>query len=122
MELVYLVGIVLFTSGARMSLRSLAVKCQCVPIICSVIVGVVPCNSSLKIYFIFCTVCNECVYVEIRIQLLIVLFSWQLSYDGQVQNLIERCLQLYMSQKEVVGTLLQQAKIEPGFTELGTVH
>lgn len=35
-----------------------------------------------------------------------------------VQNLIERCLQLYMSQKEVVGTLLQQAKIEPGFTEL----
>ncbi|KAK2987351.1 hypothetical protein RJ640_023652, partial [Escallonia rubra] len=36
----------------------------------------------------------------------------------QVQNLIERCLQLYMSQKEVVNTLLQQAKIEPGFTEL----
>ncbi|GAA0175004.1 hypothetical protein LIER_28268 [Lithospermum erythrorhizon] len=35
-----------------------------------------------------------------------------------VQNLIERCLQLYMSQREVVNTLLQQAKIEPGFTEL----
>lgn len=35
-----------------------------------------------------------------------------------VQNLIERCLQLYMSQKEVVDTLLHQAKIEPGFTEL----
>ncbi|KAL6987265.1 hypothetical protein U1Q18_013015 [Sarracenia purpurea var. burkii] len=35
-----------------------------------------------------------------------------------VQNLIERCLQLYMSQKEVVSTLLDQAKIEPGFTEL----
>ncbi|CAN4109206.1 unnamed protein product [Withania somnifera] len=35
-----------------------------------------------------------------------------------VQNLIERCLQLYMNQKEVVTTLLQQAKIEPGFTEL----
>ncbi|CAI9765631.1 unnamed protein product [Fraxinus pennsylvanica] len=35
-----------------------------------------------------------------------------------VQNLIERCLQLYMSQKEVVNTLLHQAKIEPGFTEL----
>ncbi|KZV32304.1 hypothetical protein F511_19150, partial [Dorcoceras hygrometricum] len=35
-----------------------------------------------------------------------------------VQNLIERCLQLYMSQGEVVSTLLQQAKIEPGFTEL----
>ncbi|CAA0812818.1 Plant protein 1589 of unknown function [Striga hermonthica] len=35
-----------------------------------------------------------------------------------VQNLIERCLQLYMSQREVVNTLLHQAKIEPGFTEL----
>ncbi|KAJ6808800.1 uncharacterized protein M6B38_279110 [Iris pallida] len=35
-----------------------------------------------------------------------------------VQNLIERCLQLYMDQKEVVETLLYQAKIEPGFTEL----
>ncbi|CAI9099673.1 OLC1v1036531C1 [Oldenlandia corymbosa var. corymbosa] len=33
-------------------------------------------------------------------------------------NLIERCLQLYMNQKEVVNVLLQQAKIEPGFTEL----
>ncbi|XP_071909349.1 uncharacterized protein [Coffea arabica] len=35
-----------------------------------------------------------------------------------VQDLIERCLQLYMSQKEVVNTLLHQAKIEPDFTEL----
>ncbi|PIN18315.1 Angiotensin-converting enzyme 2 [Handroanthus impetiginosus] len=35
-----------------------------------------------------------------------------------VQNLIERCLQLYMSQREVMSTLLHQAKIEPGFTEL----
>ncbi|XVF16993.1 hypothetical protein REPUB_Repub10bG0078800 [Reevesia pubescens] len=35
-----------------------------------------------------------------------------------VQNLIERCLQLYMTQKEVVETLLAQARIEPGFTEL----
>ncbi|KAL8467619.1 hypothetical protein ACS0TY_031021 [Phlomoides rotata] len=35
-----------------------------------------------------------------------------------VQNLIERCLQLYMSETEVVNTLLHQAKIEPGFTEL----
>ncbi|GFP92895.1 hypothetical protein PHJA_001433800 [Phtheirospermum japonicum] len=35
-----------------------------------------------------------------------------------VQNLIERCLQLYMSEKEVVSTFLIQAKIEPGFTEL----
>ncbi|KAK6928953.1 Conserved hypothetical protein CHP01589, plant [Dillenia turbinata] len=35
-----------------------------------------------------------------------------------VQNLIERCLQLYMNQKEVVETLLVRAKIEPGFTEL----
>ncbi|KAG1368735.1 hypothetical protein COCNU_14G012030 [Cocos nucifera] len=35
-----------------------------------------------------------------------------------VQNLIERCLQLYMNQKEVVETLSLQAKIEPSFTEL----
>ncbi|KAA8521536.1 hypothetical protein F0562_012209 [Nyssa sinensis] len=35
-----------------------------------------------------------------------------------VQNLIEQCIQLYMSQKEVVNTLSVQAKIEPGFTEL----
>lgn len=34
-----------------------------------------------------------------------------------VQNLIERCLQLYMDRKEVVEALLA-AKIEPGFTEL----
>lgn len=37
----------------------------------------------------------------------------------QVQNLIERCLQLYMNQKEVVDTLSLEAKIEPSFTELG---
>ncbi|XP_042468838.1 uncharacterized protein LOC122051686 isoform X1 [Zingiber officinale] len=35
-----------------------------------------------------------------------------------VQNLIERCLQLYMNQKEVVDTLSLQANIEPSFTEL----
>ncbi|KAH9310203.1 hypothetical protein KI387_038114, partial [Taxus chinensis] len=35
-----------------------------------------------------------------------------------VQNLIERCLQLYMSQDEVIKTLLNQARIEPGFTSL----
>ena len=35
-----------------------------------------------------------------------------------VQNLIERCLQLYMSQREVVSTLHAQADIEPGFTGL----
>ncbi|XP_010269345.1 PREDICTED: uncharacterized protein LOC104606032 [Nelumbo nucifera] len=35
-----------------------------------------------------------------------------------VQNLIERCLQLYMNQKEVVDTLMKEATIEPGFTEL----
>lgn len=40
----------------------------------------------------------------------------------QVQNLIERCLQLYMSPKEVVSTLLHHAKIEPGFTELGNIN
>uniref|UniRef100_A0ACD6AGF6 Uncharacterized protein n=1 Tax=Avena sativa TaxID=4498 RepID=A0ACD6AGF6_AVESA len=36
----------------------------------------------------------------------------------KVQNLIERCLQLYMNQKEVVDTLSLEAKIEPSFTEL----
>lgn len=35
-----------------------------------------------------------------------------------VQNLIERCLQLYMTRKEVVSTLQHQARIEPGFTSL----
>ncbi|XP_047332721.1 uncharacterized protein LOC124936280 isoform X2 [Impatiens glandulifera] len=35
-----------------------------------------------------------------------------------VQNLIEQCLQLHMSKKEVMNTLLVKAKIEPGFTEL----
>ncbi|WOL05225.1 hypothetical protein Cni_G13952 [Canna indica] len=35
-----------------------------------------------------------------------------------VQNLIERCLQLYMNQKEVIDTLSMQAKIEPSFTQL----
>ena len=37
----------------------------------------------------------------------------------QVQNLIERCLQLYMNRDEVVKTLLTRARIEPGFTSLG---
>ncbi|KAH7288563.1 hypothetical protein KP509_31G031700 [Ceratopteris richardii] len=35
-----------------------------------------------------------------------------------VQNLIERCLQLYMNRTEVISTLLNQANIEPGFTGL----
>ncbi|XP_031109269.1 uncharacterized protein LOC116013577 isoform X1 [Ipomoea triloba] len=35
-----------------------------------------------------------------------------------VQNLIERCLQLYMNRDEVVKTLLSRAKIDPGFTTL----
>ncbi|MCO5599064.1 hypothetical protein L7F22_053163 [Adiantum nelumboides] len=35
-----------------------------------------------------------------------------------VQNLIERCLQLYMNRSEVISTLLNRAKIEPGFTGL----
>lgn len=35
-----------------------------------------------------------------------------------VQNLIERCLQLYMNKAEVVKTLLNRARIEPGFTSL----
>lgn len=37
----------------------------------------------------------------------------------QVQNLIERCLQLYMNRDEVVKTLLSRARIDPGFTTLG---
>ncbi|XP_042461948.1 uncharacterized protein LOC122045688 isoform X1 [Zingiber officinale] len=35
-----------------------------------------------------------------------------------VQNLIERCLQLYMNRGEVVRTLSTRAKIEPAFTTL----
>ncbi|XAR69600.1 Angiotensin-converting enzyme 2 [Bertholletia excelsa] len=35
----------------------------------------------------------------------------------QVENLIKPCLQLYMSQKEVVNTLFVQAKIQPDITE-----
>ncbi|EMS48825.1 hypothetical protein TRIUR3_21540 [Triticum urartu] len=35
-----------------------------------------------------------------------------------VQNLIERCLQLYMTKGEVVRTLSTRARIEPGFTTL----
>ncbi|RLM54812.1 hypothetical protein C2845_PM10G21160 [Panicum miliaceum] len=36
----------------------------------------------------------------------------------KVQALIERCLQVYMNQKEVIDALSQQAKIDPGITEL----
>ena len=35
-----------------------------------------------------------------------------------VQSLVERCLQLYLNQREVVQILHEQAKIEPGFTGL----
>ncbi|GFP95117.1 protein tic 22-like chloroplastic [Phtheirospermum japonicum] len=35
-----------------------------------------------------------------------------------VQNLIERCLQLYMNRDEVVKTLLNRARIDPAFTTL----
>ncbi|GAB2291098.1 hypothetical protein Dimus_025353 [Dionaea muscipula] len=35
-----------------------------------------------------------------------------------VQNLIERCLQLYMNREEVVKQLLTRARIDPGFTTL----
>eukprot|EP01102_Stenamoeba_stenopodia_P004397 TRINITY_DN14709_c0_g1_i1.p1 TRINITY_DN14709_c0_g1~~TRINITY_DN14709_c0_g1_i1.p1 ORF type:complete len:244 (-),score=34.85 TRINITY_DN14709_c0_g1_i1:71-802(-) len=35
-----------------------------------------------------------------------------------VQNLIERCLQLYMNQTEVITALHRHSKIEPGFTSL----
>ncbi|XP_052175589.1 uncharacterized protein LOC127790260 isoform X2 [Diospyros lotus] len=49
--------------------------------------------------------------------------AWYTTLDGItklgfVQNLIERCLQHYMSQKEVENTLSAQAKIEPGFIRL----
>ncbi|KAK3218999.1 hypothetical protein Dsin_012969 [Dipteronia sinensis] len=36
----------------------------------------------------------------------------------EVQNLIERCLQLYMNREEAVNTLLAQARVEPGITNL----
>ncbi|GJV21909.1 kinase-like domain, phloem protein 2-like protein [Tanacetum coccineum] len=39
----------------------------------------------------------------------------------QGQNLIERCLQLYMNRDEVVKTLLNRARIDPGFTISGTL-
>ncbi|KAL0373803.1 UNVERIFIED_CONTAM: hypothetical protein Sradi_3296000 [Sesamum radiatum] len=42
----------------------------------------------------------------------------RLPYQTQVQNLIERCLQLYMNKDEVVKTLLNRARIDPGFTTL----
>ncbi|KAF6140870.1 hypothetical protein GIB67_042283 [Kingdonia uniflora] len=35
-----------------------------------------------------------------------------------VQNLIERCLLLYMNRDEVVKTLMNRARIDPGFTTL----
>lgn len=35
-----------------------------------------------------------------------------------VQNLIERCLQLYMTRDEVINVLKTQATIDPGFTQL----
>eukprot|EP00026_Physarum_polycephalum_P011702 Phypoly_transcript_11943.p1 GENE.Phypoly_transcript_11943~~Phypoly_transcript_11943.p1 ORF type:complete len:290 (-),score=82.06 Phypoly_transcript_11943:232-1101(-) len=35
-----------------------------------------------------------------------------------VQNHIEKCLQLYMNQTEVITALVSQANIEPGFTNL----
>ncbi|RRT59073.1 hypothetical protein B296_00011828, partial [Ensete ventricosum] len=41
------------------------------------------------------------------------------SNSRKVQNLIERCLQLYMNRGEVVRTLSSRARIEPGFTTLG---
>ena len=38
----------------------------------------------------------------------------------QVQGMIERCLQSYMNQTEIITTLHLQANIDPGFTSLGT--
>ena len=45
--------------------------------------------------------------------------SWALLQIMQVQKLIERCLELYMSQQEIVTALKMQANIEPGLTNLG---
>ncbi|KAL6493951.1 hypothetical protein OROGR_031860 [Orobanche gracilis] len=39
-----------------------------------------------------------------------------------VQNLIERCLQLYMNRNEVVKILVNRAGIDPGFTRGGSVR
>lgn len=52
---------------------------------------------------------------------LTVLHFCQLTELLQVQNLIERCLQMYMNKGEVVRTLSTRARIEPGFTTLGDV-
>ncbi|GJS99233.1 RNA-directed DNA polymerase, eukaryota, reverse transcriptase zinc-binding domain protein [Tanacetum coccineum] len=41
--------------------------------------------------------------------------------DVEVQNLIKRCLQLYMNKDEVVKTLLNRARIDPGFTDLDSL-
>ena len=45
--------------------------------------------------------------------------SWAVLQIMQVQKLIERCLELYMSQQEIVTALKMQANIEPGLTNLG---
>ncbi len=37
-----------------------------------------------------------------------------------VQNLIERCIQIYMNQSEVVTALQLQAQVDPDFTTLGS--
>jgi hypothetical protein len=42
-----------------------------------------------------------------------------LRFWAQVQKLIERCLELYMTQQEIVNALKMQANIEPGLTGLG---
>ena len=41
---------------------------------------------------------------------------------SQVQKLIERCLELYMSQEEIVTALKMQANIEQGLTNLGAYN
>lgn len=39
-----------------------------------------------------------------------------------VQNLIEKCLQLYMTKQEVLTALKLQAQIDPEFTEFGDLR
>ena len=51
--------------------------------------------------------------------MLVFLTFFLIYFDVQVKDLIEYCLQLYMSQKEIIQALQQNAHIEPSFTELG---
>jgi len=49
----------------------------------------------------------------------ITFFCFGLFVFLQVQDLVERCILLYMTPKEIVSTLQEKAKIEPMFTKIG---